>query len=158
MQALLRDAKDLDEYAFAVDALAHYAADNDGHRIGTNRAVPLLYPRLKKKYGDSFSYEDDRLAHIKTEFGFDVLQVARGHYASQDFHDFIGFEVSQPLLDQAFQETYGLQLKDVLSDEDKALNSYRYDVSKLIPKATRIAWSLKGQEIQKAEPGLRFHT
>jgi hypothetical protein len=151
--SMFRNSHDIYDYAFALGALAHYATDIDGHHIATNRAVPLLYPKLEKKFGKEITYEDDPLAHAKTEFGFDVLQVARGHYASQDFHDFIGFEVSQPLLDQAFQETYGLQLKDVLSDEDKALSSYRYDVSKLIPKATRVAWSLKGEEIQKAEPG-----
>src|ERR1035441_5770817 len=50
--ALLRDAKDLDGYAFALGALSHYAADNDGHLIGVNRAVPRLYPKLRKKYGD----------------------------------------------------------------------------------------------------------
>src|ERR1700730_15568166 len=33
VQALLLEARDLDEYAFAVGALAHYAADNDGHRL-----------------------------------------------------------------------------------------------------------------------------
>jgi hypothetical protein len=71
--ALLRDSKDVNGYAFALGALAHYAADNDGHPIGTNRAVPILYPKLKKKYGDSVSYEQDKLAHVKTEFGFDVL-------------------------------------------------------------------------------------
>jgi len=38
-----------------------------------------------------------------------------------------------------FQETYGLELQAVLINEDKALNSYRRDVSKFIPKATRIA-------------------
>ena len=152
IQALLRDAKDIDEYAFAVGALAHYAADNDGHRIGTNRAVPLLYPRLKKKYGDSVSYEDDRLAHIKTEFGFDVLEIARERYAPDSYHDFVGFEVSRAALDQAFRETYGLELKDVLINEDKALNSYRRDVSKTIPTATRIAWHLKKDEIKDDVP------
>jgi hypothetical protein len=152
--ALLRDAKDLDGYAFALGALAHYAADNDGHRIGTNRAVPILYPKLKKKYGDSVMYEDDRLAHVKTEFGFDVLEVARGRYAPDSYHDFIGFGVSVPLLEQAFQETYGLDLKSVLSDEDKVLGSYRHDVSQLLPKATRVAWSLKKDEIMKDQPGM----
>jgi hypothetical protein len=53
--ALLRSAKDLDGYAFALGALAHYAADNNGHRIGTNPAVPILYPKLKKKYGYGYS-------------------------------------------------------------------------------------------------------
>src|SRR3984893_6060715 len=152
--ALLRDAKDLDSYAFALGALGHYAADNDGHRIGTNRAVPILYPNLEKKYGDSVTYEEDPLAHVKTEFGFDVLEVAQGRYAPDAYHDFIGFGVSVPLLEQAFQETYGLDLKSVLSDEEKVLGSYRYDVSQLLPKATRIAWSLKKDEIMKDQPSM----
>jgi hypothetical protein len=150
--ALLREAQDLNEYAFAVGALAHYAADNNGHRLGTNRAVPILYPGLRKKFGDSVSFEDNRLAHVKTEFGFDVLEIARERYAPDSYHDFIGFEVSRTVLDQAFRETYGLELKDVLVSEDKALNSYRRDVSKLIPKATRIAWHLKKDEIKDDIP------
>jgi hypothetical protein len=152
--ALLRDSKDLDGYAFAIGALAHYAADNDGHPIGTNRAVPLLYPKLKKKFGDSVTYEDDKLAHVKTEFGFDVLEIAQGRYAPDNYHDFIGFGVSVPLLEQAFQETYGLDLKSVLSDEDKVLGSYRRDVSQLLPEATRIAWSLKKNDIKNDQPGI----
>jgi hypothetical protein len=152
--ALLRDAKDLNGYAFALGALSHYAADNDGHGIGTNRAVPLLYPELKKKYGAVVTYEDNPLAHVKAEFGFDVLEVARQHYAPDSYHDFIGFEVAAPLLEQAFQETYGLELKSVLSDEDKVLGSYRRDVSKLIPKATRIAWTLKKDDILKEQPSM----
>src|SRR5882757_6110425 len=152
IQALLRDAKDLNEYAFAVGALSHYAADNVGHRLGINRAVPILYPGLRKKFGDSVSFEDNRLAHVKTEFGFDVLEIARERYAPESYHDFIGFEVSRVLLDQAFRETYGLELKDVLVSEEKVLNSYRRDVSKLIPKATRIAWHLKKDEIKDDIP------
>jgi hypothetical protein len=152
--ALLRDSQDLDGYAFALGALAHYAADNDGHRIGTNLAVPLLYPKLKKKYGNSVTYEEDPLAHVKTEFGFDVLEVAHGRYAPDSYHDFIGFGVSVPLLEQAFEETYGLDLKKVLDNEDKVLGSYRRDVSQLLPKATRIAWSLKKDEIMKDQPGI----
>jgi hypothetical protein len=150
--ALLRDSQDVDEYAFALGALSHYASDIDGHRVAVNPSVPKLYPKLQKKYGDRVTYEDDPLAHVQTEFGFDVLQVARGRYASDEFHDFIGFEVSQRLLDQAFLETYGLPSSSVLLDEEKALNSYRRDVSKLIPKATRVAWSLKSKEIQAEEP------
>src|SRR6202166_1194641 len=152
--ALLRDSKDLNGYAFALGALSHYAADNEGHLIGVNRAVPILYPKLKKKFGDVVTYEENPLAHVKTEFGFDVLEVAQGRYAPDSYHDFIGFEVSVPLLEQAFQETYGLDLKSVLSDEDKVLGSYRYDVSKLLPKGTRIAWSLKKKDIVKDQPGI----
>jgi Zinc dependent phospholipase C len=152
--ALLRDAKDLNGYAFALGALAHYVADIDGHPIGTNRAVPILYPKLKRKYGDSVTYEQDKLAHVKTEFGFDVLEVARGRYAPDSYHDFIGFGVSTALLEQAFQETYSLDLKTVLTDEDKVLGSYRHDVSQLLPKATRVAWDLKKSEIMKDQPGI----
>lgn len=152
--ALLNDANDVYEYGFALGAMAHYAADNNGHRIGTNRAVPLLYPKLQKKYGDSVTYEQDKLAHAKTEFGFDVLEVARERFAPDSYHDYIGFEVAQGLLERAFCETYGLELKSVLVDEEKALTSYRHAVSKLLPKATRIAWHLKKDEIQGDLPGI----
>jgi len=152
--ALLNDSNDIYEYSFALGALAHYAADNNGHRIGTNRAVPVLYPSLRKKYGDSVTYEQDKLAHVKTEFGFDVLEVAKERYAPDSYHDFIGFEISKGLLERAFRETYGLELKSVLLNEDKALTSYRHAVSKLLPKATRIAWHLKKDEIQGDIPGM----
>jgi Zinc dependent phospholipase C len=152
--ALLRDAQDIYEYSFALGAMAHYAADNNGHRFGTNRAVPVLYPKLRHKYGDSVSYEEDKLAHVKTEFGFDVLEIAKERYAPESYHDFIGFEVAPRVLEEAFAETYGLDLRKVLVDEDKALNSYRHAVSNLLPKATRIAWHLKKDEIEADEPGM----
>ncbi len=152
--AMLRDSRDVYEYSFALGAMAHYAADNNGHRVGVNRSVPILYPNLKKKYGDSVSYEDDKLAHIKTEFGFDVLEVAKERFAPESYHDFIGFEVAPRVLEQAFQETYGLDLKKVLGDETKVLKSFRHAVSDLLPKATRIAWDLKKDEIQRDEPGI----
>ena len=152
--ALLRDSKDLNEYAFALGALSHYSADNQGHRIAVNHSVPLLYPKLGREYGQVVTYEEDPLAHLKTEFGFDVLQVAKSRYAPQSYHDFIGFGVSVSLLRQAFRETYGLDLGSVLTQEDEVLGSYRHDVSQLIPRATRIAWSLKEDEIKKDEPGI----
>ena len=152
--ALMHDSKDLNDYAFALGSMAHYAADNDGHRIGTNPAVPLLYPKLRKKFGKVVTYEQDPLAHVKTEFGFDVIEVAHGRYAPDAYHDFIGFQVAVPLLEQAFRETYGLELKVVLPKEEEALNSYRHAVSEQLPKATRIAWSLKQKDIQKDQPGM----
>ena len=154
VEALLRDAGDLNEYAFALGAMAHYVADNEGHRLAVNRAVPLLYPDLKKKYGDLVTYEDSPIAHLKTEFGFDVLQVAKERYAPDAYHDFIGFEVAQSLLDRAFQETYGLNLSDVLEDEERAIRSYRHDIGKLIPKATKVAWEVKEDDIKKDLPGM----
>lgn len=152
--ALLRDSQDIYEYSFALGAMAHYAADNNGHRLGTNRAVALLYPRLKHKYGDSVSYEEDKLAHVKTEFGFDVLEIAKERYAPESYHDFIGFEVAPRVLEEAFEETYGLDLRKVLVNEKRALDSYRHAVSNLLPRATRIAWHLKKDEIEADEPGI----
>lgn len=152
IQALLRDAQDLYEYAFALGALAHYAADNEGHRLAVNRAVPVLYPKLQKKHGDVVTYEEDPAAHLKTEFGFDVLQVAQGRFASDAYHDFIGFEVAQPLLDRVFRENYGLELASVLDNEPQAIGSYRHAISSTIPKATRVAWALKKNEIQRDLP------
>jgi Zinc dependent phospholipase C len=152
--AALRDASNLNEYAFALGALSHYAADNDGHPIATNVVVPMLYPGLRRKFGPTVTYEDNPLAHINTEFAFDVLQVAKGRYAPDSYRDFVGFEVSLPLLEKAFAETYDIPLQSVSKDQERAANSYRYDVSKLIPRATRVAWDLKQDEIQKDVPGV----
>jgi hypothetical protein len=152
--ALLRDSQNLNEYAFALGALAHYSADNEGHRTGTNLAVPLLYPKLRRKYGDVVTYDENPLAHLKTEFGFDVLQVAKGRYASDAYRDRIGFQVSSELLARAFQETYSLDLTSVLSSYDLAIASYRRGVSQLIPEATKIAWQTKKDEIQRGSPGI----
>ncbi|MGO9642948.1 MAG: zinc dependent phospholipase C family protein [Candidatus Acidiferrales bacterium] len=156
--ALLRDSSTLDEYAFALGALAHYTADTNGHAIGVNRAVPVLYPRLRKKYGDIVTYEENPSAHLKTEFGFDVLEVAKGRYASDAYHDMIGFSVAEPLLERAFQETYSLPMQSFFPDLDRSVNSYRFDVRTILPKATRVAWVLKKNEIQSSLPGTTRRT
>ena len=154
VESLLRNAQDLNEYAFALGSLAHYSADNNGHRIGTNPAVAVLYPKLKTRFGNVVTYEDDPSAHVKTEFSFDVLEVAKERYAPQSYHDFIGFEVSLPVLERAFCETYGLELNSVLPNEQQVIGSYRHAVSSLIPKATRIAWKLKEKDIRHDVPGV----
>jgi hypothetical protein len=152
--ALIRESQDLNEYAFALGALAHYAADNQGHPIGVNRAEPIIYPKVAKKFGKVVTYEDDPKAHLKTEFGFDVVQVARGQYASQIYHDFIGFQVSKELLQRAFEDTYSLPLKDQFTSLDLALGTYRFAVSELIPEMTKTAWSAKKKDIEKLQAGM----
>jgi hypothetical protein len=151
---MLRDSVSLGEYAFALGALAHYASDTNGHPLGTNRAVPLLYPKLQRKYGETVTYEDNPSAHLKTEFGFDVLQVAKGRFAPDAYRDFIGFEVAKPLLQRSFQHTYGLDLDDVFGTLDLAIGTYRRTVSSLIPKITQVAWDMKQDDIQKSQPGI----
>ena len=138
VDTLLRDSSDVNEYAFALGALSHYAADNSGHPT-INQVVALEFPKLRRKYGDIVTYGDDPKAHIRTEFGFDMVQVAKNRYTSDRYHDMIGFEVSKPLLQRAFQETYGIKLEDVFGSLDLAIGSYRRSVSKIIPQMTRVA-------------------
>ena len=136
--ALLQESNDVNEYAFALGALAHYASDNMGHPT-INRVVAIDFPKLRSRYGDEVTYADDHKAHIRTEFGFDMVQVAKNRYTSDRYHDFIGFEVPKPLLERAFLRTYGLKLEDLLGDEDLAIGSFRRAISKIIPGMTRVA-------------------
>lgn len=144
--ALIKDSSDLNEYAFALGALAHYASDNQGHPV-VNRVVALEFPKLQKKFGNSVTYAQDHKAHIQTEFGFDMAQVAKNRYTSDRYHDFIGFEVSKPVLQRAFYETYGLKLEDVFGNIDMAIGSYRRAVSKFIPAMTRVALLSRHDEL-----------
>jgi len=151
---LINESQDLDEYAFALGALAHYAADNNGHRMATNVSVPLIYPKLRLKFGNSITYADDPFSHTKTEFGFDVFQAARSHYASDAYKGFIGFQVAKPLLQRAFLDTYGMRIEQVFFDVDLAIGSYRRAVGTFLPALTKVAWQIKSQEIRKDVPGI----
>ncbi len=151
---LIRESQDLDEYAFALGALSHYAADNNGHRMATNVSVPLLYPSLRAKFGNSVTYADDPFSHTKTEFGFDVFQAAKSRYASAAYKDFIGFQVAKPVLERAFLDTYGMRIEQVFMNLDLAIGSYRRAVGTILPALTRVAWQLKSQEIRKDAPSI----
>jgi Zinc dependent phospholipase C len=155
---LIRDSQDLNEYAFSLGALSHYAADSDGHPMAVNRAVPLFYPKLGRKFGKLVTYADDPPAHSKTEFAFDVFQAAKGRYASAAYKSFIGFEVAKPLLERAFQDTYGMRLEKVFMNVDLAIGSYRRAVGSVLPAITKVAWQLKKQEIRKDAPSLTRKT
>jgi hypothetical protein len=151
VQALIDDSQDLDEYAFALGALSHYVSDINGHPY-INLSVGIEYPKLAREYGPAVPYDVDHKAHLRTEFGFDVLQVAKGRYAPENYHNFIGFEVSAPLLERAFLDTYGLQLKAVMPNEQLAIGSYRRSVSQVIPEMTKVALLVKGDELRKEIP------
>jgi hypothetical protein len=151
---LIRESADLDEYAFALGALSHYAADNNGHRMATNVSVPLLYPALRLKFGNSVTYADDPFSHSKTEFGFDVFQSAKSRYAPDVYKSFIGFQVAKPVLERAFLDTYGMRIEQVFFDLDLAIGSYRRAVGTILPALTKVAWQIKGQDIKKEAPGI----
>ena len=149
--ALFDEAYDINEYAFALGALSHYSSDNMGHPT-INQVVAMEFPKLRARYGKEVTYVDDPKAHIRTEFGFDMVQVAKNRYTSDQYHDFIGFEIAKPLLERAFYETYGLSLKDVLGDEDLAIGSFRRAVSKVIPRMTRAALLNRHAEMVRDTP------
>ncbi len=151
---LIRESQDLDEYAFALGALAHYAGDNNGHRMAVNVLVPMLYPKLKLKFGKWITYADDPFSHTKTEFGFDVFQAAKQRYASDAYKAFIGFQVAKPVLQRAFQDTYGIRIEQVFFDLDLAIGSYRRAVGTVLPALTKVAWQIKSQQIRKDAPGI----
>lgn len=155
VENLLKEAKDRNEYAFALGALAHYAADIYGHEMGINKSVPLLFPKLKAKYGSIVTYEQDPVAHGRTEFAFDVTQLAAGKYRSAEYHGFIGFKVSKELLERGFARTYGLELKQIIFNIDLALGSYRFAVRNLIPLASRAAWRANRHELRKVNKRIR---
>ena len=151
VRELLLESQDANEYAFALGALSHYASDIAGHPA-VNQAVAIEYPKLRAKYGKSVRYAENKTAHLKTEFGFDTVQVAKNRYASEQYHDFIGFQVSKPLLERVFPVVYGVELKDVLTHEDLAVGSYRFGISRLIPQMTQVALQTHKKELMRETP------
>ncbi len=148
---MVNEANDLDEYAFALGALAHYAADNMGHPA-VNQSVSIQFPKLRKKFGKEVTYAEDPKAHIRTEFGFDVAQVAKNRYTSDRYHDFIGFEISKPVLERAFEDTYAMPLSDVIHNEDLAIGTFRRAISKIVPEMTRVALVARKKELVSETP------
>ncbi len=154
VEEMLRQSQDSKEFAFALGALAHYISDVDGHPA-VNQAVAIHYPKLRAKYGKTVTYAEDKSAHLKTEFGFDTLQVAKNRYAPDQYHDFIGFEVSEPLLERTFPIVYGMDLKEVLPHEDLAIGTYRWAISQLIPHMTKVALELHKKQLAKESPSFQ---
>ena len=151
---LLRESQNADEYAFALGALSHYASDISGHPA-VNQSVAIAYPKLRARFGPIVLYAQDKTAHIRTEFGFDMAQVAKQRYAPQQYHDFIGFKVSKELLERVFPVVYGVQLKDVLPHEDLSIGSFRYSVSTLIPHMTQVALRTHKKQIMSEVPNFQ---
>jgi hypothetical protein len=152
---LIRDAQNIDEYAFALGALGHYAADNSGHPMAVNRAVALMYPKLKTEFGSAVTYAQSPRHHVLVEFSFDVVQVAAGAYAPEAYHSYIGFKVAKTALERAFVGTYGIEMKDLFVSEDLAIATYRHAVGTTIPEMTKVAWGRKREQILKVTPGMR---
>ena len=104
---LFREARNANELAFAVGALSHYIGDNIGHSQATNRAVAFEFPKLAAKYGPSVSYAEGEHAHVQTEFGFDINEIAHHRLAPVHYLRRIGLNIPFDQLGRAFYDTYG---------------------------------------------------
>jgi hypothetical protein len=131
---LFRNAKTIDEYAFAMGALSHYLGDSIGHSEAINPATAVEFPKLKRKFGPSVTYDQSPHGHIRTEFAFDVEELSAEAFAPPAYLRFIGLEVPRKFLERAFLETYGFDIHEVLGRRaSPALRSYRTSVRNFIP-------------------------
>jgi hypothetical protein len=108
VMALFRNAKSVDELAFAVGALSHYVGDSIGHPLATNLSVPMSFPKLRDEYGRSVNYAEGKVQHVEVEFAFDVDEETHGRTAPLHYHRHIGMNVSMRQLALAYYQTYGL--------------------------------------------------
>ena len=154
VKALLEEAQTLNEYAFALGSLAHYLADSYGHQLGTNVAVPIVYPKVRAKFGNVVTYADHQLSHSRMELAFDVLQTARGNYASKNYHDFIGFSVARPVVERAFYKTYGIDVNDIFKNMSVAISTFRWTIKSFLPTLVRTAWASKKHDLKKVDSTL----
>ena len=152
VESLVRQAQTLDELAFALGAMAHYANDIAGHPLAVNRSVPLAFPKLRAKFGDEVTYVQAPKQHVIVEFSFDVAQAARGRYSFTQYRTLLDFQVATALLNRAFHDTYGLEMSDLFGDEKRAISTYRFAVSQLIPALTEAAWRDQRDEILAVTP------
>lgn len=133
--SLIRNARDVNELAFALGALSHYVGDSIGHHDAVNPSTAIAFPKLALQYGQSISYDESPHGHVRTEFAFDIDQLTKEHFAPAAYLKHIGLKVSPGLLERAFYETYGLHLRDVLGKKRQraAIGSYRYSVRSFLP-------------------------
>jgi len=154
VQALFLESRTVDEYAFAIGALSHYVADVDGHPLAVNLSVPDMYPRLRRKFGNRVTYEDNPTAHIMTEFSFDVVQITGAGYLPRTYHNFIGFQVPRDLLERAFQDTYGLPMKRLFFSEGLSLKVYKLSASEIVPKLGVDIWKHRSATLSRLNPSV----
>jgi len=137
---LFRNAGNADELAFAVGALSHYIGDTVGHSLATNRAVPIEFPKLGRKYGKVVNYAQGERQHVQTEFAYDINEIAHHRFAPVHYLRHVGLEVPTKQLALAFYQTYGLG-EDFTGKRGRRVNvgGYRFAVRAFIP---RIAYAI----------------
>ncbi len=154
---LIRDSRNVNEYAFALGALSHYVGDNDGHRFATNPSTPIEFPSLGKKYGPIVTFDDAPHAHVRTEFAYDVEQLSRHEFAPVGYMHAMGFKVPRKLVERAFFETYGLSLRSVLGRPRPAFSSYDSAVAKMLPTVAHAEVLIHRQDFPPVDMTPAYH-
>jgi hypothetical protein len=141
---LFRNAGNADELAFAVGALSHFIGDSIGHADATNHAVPVEFPKLEKKYGDTVNYAQGTSEHIRTEYAFDINEIGLRRFAPVHYLKHVGLEVPQRQLELAFYQTYGIA-EDFSKGKGKRVNvgGYRFAVRSFLPEVSFAVTLLK---------------
>jgi hypothetical protein len=132
ISCLFRNARTIEEYAFAIGALSHYLGDSIGHSEAIDPATAVAFPDLNRKYGPSVTYGESPHGHIRTEFAFDIDELSDAAFAPPAYFRFIGFKVPRKFLEQAFADTYGFDIHEVVGRARPALRSYRSSVRTFI--------------------------
>jgi hypothetical protein len=138
--ALIRESQDLNEYAFALGALAHYAADNSGHSHRVNVTVPLLLPQAaRRSIGKIVTYADDPARALQDRIRLRCVSgIARPLRARrvQGLHRLRGRQAGHGACPSS--KTYGMKLRTGLSlNVDLAIGSYRRAVGTVLPPLTK---------------------
>lgn len=135
---LFRNARNADELAFAIGALSHYVGDSIGHSLATNLAVPVEFPKLRRKYGPVVNYAEGEHQHVQVEFAFDIDEISHHHMAPLHYLRHIGLKVSVKQLALAYYQTYGLtdEFSGRISGARRRFNvrGYRFAVRTFIPR------------------------
>ena len=155
---LFREARTLNEYAFAIGALSHYVGDSIGHSDATNPATAIAFPKLERKYGPIVTYDESPHGHVRTEFAFDIGQLTKRGFAPPAYLRFIGFKVPRALLGRAFLETYGFDIHEVLGRPHPALKSYRSSVRSFIPRFAEAEVVLHRHQFAPDAPSAAYGT
>ena len=143
---LFRNARNVNELAFAIGAMAHYLGDSIGHSVAVNPATGVEFPNLERKFGPIVTYDESPHGHVRTEFGFDIEQLSRRGFAPPAFLASIGLEVPRELLERTFLQTYGFQTRELLGPVHPALRSYRSSVRRFIPRFANAEVVLHGHQ------------
>ena len=143
---MFRNARNVDEYAFAIGALSHYLGDTIGHSQAINPATAVEFPKLKRKFGDTVTYGESPHGHIRTEFAFDVEEMKNKDIAPPAYLERVGFKVPSRFLARAFAATYGFDVHEILGRARPALKSYRTSVRSFIPAFAEAEVVLHGHQ------------